>query len=167
MANSVGRPKGGTIYKDTYPEQLKEMMSQGMLNCEIWTEWGIHKDTFYQWMYDHPDLKEAYEIGKPACESWWVRNGREGALKGGKGFSYWVAIMNNKFGWVPGNKQPDSQVNNTIHIGNVNVLQSNTQLIDSIRSLALKHSDIVDLEILDDNNQASDVNGSDDRPQNS
>lgn len=153
MPNKIGRPKGGSIYDDTYPQKLIDMMSEGMLNCEIFAAWDIHKDTFYQWMYDHPEFKEAYEIGKPKCEAWWVRNGRDGATKGGKGFSYWVAIMNNKFGWVPGNKQPDSQTNTTINIGNVNVLQNTTQLIEDIKSLSHKHRDIIDIQLIetDDN----------------
>jgi len=139
-------------YKDTYPEELKKMMADGKLNCHIFAAWGIHKDTFYQWMYDHSELKEAYEVGKPQCESWWIDWGMKGMKGEVKGFNFqtWVAFMNNKFGWVPGNKQPDSQTNNTIHIGNLNVLQNqnNTQLLESIKLLADKHKDKLELELI-------------------
>lgn len=140
-------------YKDTYPEELIKMMSEGALNCHIFSKWNIHKDTFYQWMYDHPEFKEAYEIGKPQCETWWVEWGMKGMRGEVKGFNFnaWIAFMNNKFGWVPGNKNPDNQNTTNISIGSVNVLQNqnSTQLIDYIQSMALKHRDVIDIELIE------------------
>lgn len=148
----VKKPRGRpSKYNDQYPDQLIELMGQGMLNCEICAQWGIHRDTFFQWTRDHEAFKEAYEIGLSRCEAWWVAHGREGALKGGKGFSYWVAIMNNKFGWVPGKATSEGQGSTTnIQIGNVNVLQNGPQLIESIKSLVLKHKDVIDIELIEE-----------------
>lgn len=142
-----------TKYKDTYPEELIKLMSEGKLNCQVFSAWGIHKDTFYQWMYDHPELKEAYEIGKPQCESWWIDWGMKGmqGLVPKFNFNTWVAFMNNKFGWVPGNKQPGEATNQTINIGNLNVLQNqnNTQLLEYIKTMSIKHKDILDVELIE------------------
>ncbi len=140
-------------YKTEYPEELVKLMAEGALNCDIYSKWGICKDTFYQWMYDHPDLKEAYEIGKPLCESWWTSRAKEAMLGQIKGFNanLWIMFMNNKFGWVPGNRQPDSQTNQTINIGNLNVLQnqSGQQLIETIQKLAIKHPEAIEVEVIE------------------
>lgn len=140
-------------YKDTYPADLIEMMEQGALNCDIFTKWGIHKDTFYQWMYDHPDLKEAYEIGKPRCEAWWVAAGKEAMAGKIKGFNsnLWIMFMNNKFGWVPGNKQVAESTTNTINISNLNILQNQNvpHLIETIQRLALKHPEAIEVECIE------------------
>lgn len=142
-------------YRDTFPEELLTLMSEGKLNPQIYAHFGIHKDTFYQWMYDYPEFKDAYHTGKPKCESYWIEWGMKGMRGEVKGFSFqiWIAFMNNKFSWVPGNKQPDSSTTNNINIGNLNVLQNqnNTQLLESIKLLAEKHKDKLELDLITGN----------------
>lgn len=145
-----GRP---TIYKDTYPDELIDLMSKGQLNCQIVSKWDINEDTFYTWLKTKPDLKEAYEIGLPKCQSWWLAWGQQGMMGQIKGFNFnaWIAFMNNKFGWTQGSKQGSEGSATTINIKSINVVQgkSNAQLLDYIKGMATKHSDIIDVQLIE------------------
>src|SRR5687767_7641453 len=87
-------------YVQSHPQRLLELMELGKLDCQIFAEFKISKDTYWRWMKEEPEFKKAHELGKPRCEAWWVtkmvdcwQNGDD------KGFKYCIAIMNNKFGW--------------------------------------------------------------------
>lgn len=154
-------------YNETYPEDLVKLMEQGMLNCEIYAKWGIHKDTFYQWINTHKEFKEAYDIGLAKCEAWWVARGRDGVSTGkGFGFNPWIAIMNNKFGWAQGSRQGEGTTNN-ITIGSVNLLanQSNPQLLDYIKTMTLKHQDIIDIQLIEDKTNSSENSDDQSKPE--
>lgn len=126
-----GRP---TVYKDTMPTELIRMMAQGMLDCEIYAEWSISKETFYVWLREKPEFKEAYDIGLPKCEAWWTAYGRQAMIDGNdKGFKHWIAVMNNKHKWAGDRSNAPT---NNIQIGNINVLnnKSDQELIEFIQS---------------------------------
>lgn len=115
----MARPR---VYKETYPDDLITKMADGQFDYEIYADWDISKDTFYRWLREYPDLKEAYDIGMAKCLKWWTTIGKQRCLQEvDKGFKYWVAIMNNKFGW---GKEEGSRgtVNNTqININKVEI----------------------------------------------
>lgn len=108
-----------SVYKDTYPDELVKLMDEGKLDFEVFAEWDICKDTFYRWLNEYPDLKEAYDRGYAKCYRWWMTKGREKfAASDDKGFKYWIAVMNNKF-WL----LPDSKNTTNINIQNMNILE--------------------------------------------
>lgn len=122
----MSRPIGSGLYNETYCDNLIEEMSQGKLNIEVIAKWGISKKTFYRWVEKYPDLHDAYEIGLVHCEAWWVKFGRECAIRGDdKGFKYFISIMNNKFAW--GKDDAKGTTNQTINISNMNVLATKTE----------------------------------------
>ncbi len=129
----LGRPR---VYQEIYPEDLINKMSQGLFDYEIYADWNISKDTFYRWLREYPDLKEAYEIGFAKCLKWWTTVGKKRCMAlEDKGFKYWISIMNNKFGW--GKEDARSSVTNNTQInvsGSVTVLQSKTdqELIETL-----------------------------------
>ncbi len=123
-------------YQKSHPEQLLELMTQGMLDCEIYAAMGLKKDTFYRWRREQPDFQEAFEIGLPRCEAWWVSRIRTCWEAGDdKGFKYCIAIMNNKFGWGKEEARAGSVTTNNIQIGNMNVLaqKSHQDLLELLK----------------------------------
>lgn len=137
-----------TKYKDTYPDDLIKMMAKGMLDCEIYAEWDISKKTFYKWRNEIPAMEEAFDIGYPKCEAFYVRHARQCMLDGDdKGFKFFIGLMNNKFGWDKGAKAAEGSTTN-ISIGNVNMLQQKDRagLLDYIQTLTTKHQDVIDGE---------------------
>lgn len=110
-----------TVYREEMIPEMIHMMTNGAKDSWIYAHWGITKETFYSWIREKPDFKEAHDQGLPLCEVWWEQKGMElMANSDNKAFNYWIAFMNRKFGW---NKSSDSQTN--INIQNMNVL--NTQ----------------------------------------
>jgi hypothetical protein len=106
MARPVGtgKYKDGTIqeaiYEESHPEKLLELLKLGKLDCEIAASFGISTRTMLRWKDEHDNFKSAYELGKPACEAWWIEFGKTGMSGKVKGYNFnsWVAFMNNKFG---------------------------------------------------------------------
>lgn len=112
-------------YRPEYADQLIEFMSRGMLLEDIASAWNVAPRTLLNWRNEQEDFQEAYEIGLVKCYSWWTTEGKKRFEEGNdKGFKYWMAVMNAKFGW---NKQETNVQNITnIHnqIGNVNVISN-------------------------------------------
>lgn len=151
-----GRPFGTGKYKEEYVTELLDLMSEGLLDCEIYAQWSITKETFYTWLREKSDLKEAYDQGIQICEAWWVGQMRRCFLeRDDKGFKYCIAIMNNKFGWEKGSKQSDQTVTN-VTINQMNVLQnkSRTNLIDFIKNSLHRNRDVIDVNELTDQSRS-------------
>jgi len=151
----AGRP---SKYKKDMPDQLIEMMAQGKLDVQIYAEWGISKQAFYKWLNEHEELKEAHEVGLAKCEAYYA-SAAQRALedRDDKGFKYFIAIMNNKFGWEKGAPKEASTTNN-IQIGNVNVLQqkSRADLLDYVKASLEKHGDILNVKVIDHQPESGD-----------
>ena len=92
--------KENNKYKSEYADRLPEMFKDGESIAEIAKEFKICRATFYNWVRDNPDFKEAYAMGKTYSEAWWMKIGRGGAV--GKidiNPSVWLANMRNRFDW--------------------------------------------------------------------
>lgn len=138
----AGRP---TVYQDTYPTELVELMTTGALDCNICAHWDISRDTFYRWLNEKPELRAAHNRGLEKCEAWWVSKGMAGMDGAVKGFSFnaWIAFMNNKFKWAK--NAADSGTTNNIQIGNINLLQNKSK-DDLVEYIGLKMKDLGLLE---------------------
>jgi hypothetical protein len=138
----LGRP---FTYDETlHPGNLIALMTEGALDCEIYAQWNISKMSFYRWLNEHEELKEAHEIGLSKCEAWWTKRMRERFEAGDdKGFKYCIAIMNNKFGWEKGSKSDGNTTN--ININNMNVLENKSRdsLLEYISAKLLLHKDVL------------------------
>lgn len=125
-----GRP---AKYHSGLPEDLVRLMSLGYTNVWVCNDWNISEKTLYTWLNEKAELREAYEIGLPKCQVWWEKFGKEmmEGMKDAKGFSAWIAFMNRKFNYRGADTtaaQP--QIGNTINIGNMNVLSTDSKEID-------------------------------------
>lgn len=155
----TGRYKPGKIvvntdYLDSHPEKLLIMMKEGYLDCEVYAAFEICKDTFYRWLNEHPELREAHEIGLGHCQAFYARHARNAMLRGDdKGAKYFIMIMNNKFGW---GKEDSRNVTNHTQIniqGNMQILQSksSTELLELLKTDIeyIQQNQILDVELIE------------------
>ena len=137
----AGRP---TDYDPEYHvPKLLELMSRGMLDCDIMSEFDISSSTFYRWKRDHQEFREAHERGLPKVEKAAIIDPlREMiATKNDKGYKPLAHIARNKFGHD--SQQGGNRVNNT----QINITISN---IDDYKKLEQQvREDIVDLNFVD------------------
>ena len=95
-------------YKKQFAEDLPKMFRNGESVAEVCVQLGVSRDSFYYWVNNYPEFKEAYDLGKLHSEAWWSKLGRAGALGERKiQPAVWVFTMKNKFGWRD-QPEPDS-----------------------------------------------------------
>lgn len=143
---------------DFHPNDLVERMARGELNTQVFAAWEISSKTFYKWLQEHEELKEAYDAGLVKCEAEWIRKGVERFdQKIDKGFKYYDLIMNSKFNYK---NQANITNNNTINVqGDLNVLKgrSTAELEELLQDKLAKLSQyteiptlkVVDAEVVD------------------
>lgn len=138
---------------EKHPKKLLELMSIGKLDCEIFTELDISKTTFYRWIREYPDFKEAYEKGLPKCETESIIKPLKKMIetKNEKGYKALAHLARNKFG----HDQSDNKtINNTqININQMNVVKNledyeRLQLEVKEKLLELNITDLPVLDIL-------------------
>lgn len=133
-------------YRPEMPQEMIDMMRQGAKDSWIWAQWGISKTTFYRWRNEYPKLEQAHDEGMPLCQVWWERKGMEFMAEGNhKAFNFWIAFMNNKFGWSQRSQGGDTN----IHVGQLNVFQqqSKEELLKVVQAGLLEHAE--DLNLLE------------------
>ncbi len=155
------RPGRPTLYIDTHPEDLVLRMSEGQLDVEIYSAWGIGKECFYKWRRENPDLEAAFKVGYAKCEAYYAKHARQCMLDGNDaGFKYFIGIMNNKFGWGKGEGNTGT-TNNTINInGNMNVVgRSDSELLEALnQNLDILRLPTVDAEFKQISHNPEDYN---------
>ena len=115
----IGRPNK---YKsECCIEVIKLLNMPAMTDSKICKGLGISRSLFYQWLREIPDFKEAYDLGDPACQSWWEDVGVQGMAGQIPKFNVnaWLAFMKRKYKW---GQDEDSKV--TYKINNMNILQT-------------------------------------------
>jgi hypothetical protein len=118
-------------YKFPYHcDKVQKLMSEGLANCEIYTEFGISRDLFYKWKKNYPEFEEAIGLGEQARKAFYFREARKRWLKGNdKGYKFFQAIAKEELNLLP---NQGTQVN----IGSINVLEgkSESDLIEFIQA---------------------------------
>jgi hypothetical protein len=101
----LSRKEEREMSKSNYRKELcKEILpyfEQGMDVPEVAKELGISKRSFYRYIEQHEEFKEAYEEGKALSEAWWLKQGREAVSNPEHKINatIWIFAMKNKFGW--------------------------------------------------------------------
>lgn len=72
--------KDGEYDTDFHPHDLLKHMGEGNSRSEVCAAWGITYSTFNNWLDKHPELAEAYAIGKPAYDGYYKRALRHSAF---------------------------------------------------------------------------------------
>lgn len=123
-------PRGRPLKYDFefHPVDLFEKMSRGDCDVHIYAAWGISEETFYKWMREYPELKEAHDKGLPAWEKAWLNKGIKFMEEGNdKAYRYWNRILGVKGGEkYKENKNTPTNITN-VSVNNMNVLQGKSE----------------------------------------
>lgn len=63
-----GRP---STFKPEYIDKICTMNAEGKTVVQICAQWKISRDTFYRWLKENKELKEAWDNSIDACQDWW------------------------------------------------------------------------------------------------
>jgi len=122
-------------YHDKLCQDITKLMAAGFSDTEVLSQWKVSRDTFYRWKREHPEFKEAHELGKIMFDATHEQLGREGMLKTRDiDYQFWRDLGKYRHGW---SDKSSTNTNNTqINIDKINILQqqSNSELIDYIKS---------------------------------
>jgi len=72
-----GRP---TKYNKKYCQIVLDMMKQGKSVIACCSKLNIHRDTFYEWVKEHPEFSDTYKLGMAHAETVWEGIGEKGVL---------------------------------------------------------------------------------------
>ena len=140
-------------YTPEHCVKLYKDMAAGLSDTEVMAKWGISRSTFYRWVKEVPELKEAHERGKVAFDAIHEDLGRQGMLKQTDvDYQFWRDLGKYRHGWA---EKPSAATTNTqINIDTMNVLneQTNEELLMFIKAQMEKHpelSNIIDGEIVE------------------
>ncbi len=132
--------------------QLTKKMAAGLSDTEVMAQWGISRSTFYRWIKELPELKEAHETGKVMFDAIHEDLGRQGMMKQTDiDYQFWRDLGKYRHGW---SEKPSASTTNTqINIDTMNVLneQTNEELLAYIKSQMEKMpelSNIIEGELL-------------------
>jgi len=131
-------------YENKYCVELTKKMAAGLSDTEVMAQWGISRSTFYRWLKEIPELKEAHEIGKVMFDSIHEDLGRQGMLKTADiDYQFWRDLGKYRHGWA--DKQSVSTSNTQINIDTMNVLneQTNEELLAYIKSQMERHPELI------------------------
>ena len=122
-------------YNSSYCTDITKKMAAGLTDVEVIAQWPISYSTFYRWKKEHPELKEAADIGKTMYDANMLSLGKQGMLKERDlDYRYWKDLSRQ----VKGLEDPKiGNTNNTqINIDTMNVLneQTNEELLMYIKS---------------------------------
>jgi hypothetical protein len=144
-------------YTKGHAEVLLECLRKGFLKCQVFDALNISKATFYRWLDEYPEFKQAFELGWPKCESFWAKQLQEMTLaRNDAGSKSCVMILNNNFGW--GRDELRSGVTNNMQInvqGNMQIeSKSSSELIElisaNVESLQSKNVLPIEYQVLSD-----------------
>ena len=66
----VGRP---TKYTKEMPQKIYDYLAQGHSLTQFAVSIGVHKDTVYEWVKEHPEFSDAFARAKQASQAHWER----------------------------------------------------------------------------------------------
>lgn len=140
-------------YEPKHCVELYKKMAAGLSDTEVMAQWGVSRSTFYRWIKELPELKEAHERGKVAFDAIHEDLGRQGMLKQADvDYQFWRDLGKYRHGWA---EKPSAATTNTqINIDTMNVLneQTNEELLAFIKSQMERHpelSNIIEGEIIE------------------
>lgn len=135
-----------SLYKPEYCVDLTKEMASGKSDTEVMAKWKISRSTFYRWIKEVPELKEAHEIGKVMFDSIHEDLGRQGMLKiNDIDYQFWRDLGKYRHGWA---EKPSAATTNTqINIDTMNVLneQTNEELLMYIKSQMEKNPELLNI----------------------
>lgn len=117
--------------KKDLPAKMFSQMAKGRTDTQVIADWGISRATFYRWLKQYPELKEAKELGEVQYEAYLDEKGLAGMTKTEDiDFQFWREMCKYKLG------RTEKQFGTQVNIENMNVFndQSNEELLAYIKS---------------------------------
>lgn len=116
--------KRDTKYQPWMCDKIVEVARQGGHVAKMCSEIGIRsRDTFYRWLDEYDEFREAYEYAKLESKAFYEEVLLAGALGKIKGFNFnsVAMVMNNKFS--DEYKRSANSSNTEINIGSINSIE--------------------------------------------
>jgi hypothetical protein len=124
---------------------LYKKMAAGLSDTQVMAQWGVARSTFYRWLKEFPELKEAQEKGKTAFDAIHEDLGVQGMMKTADiDYQFWRDLGKFRHGWA----EKQTATNNTqINIEQMNVLndQTNEELVHYIKSQMERHPELLNI----------------------
>ena len=114
-----------TKYSPDMCKKIIEVAEQGGHVPAMLQAIGVRsKDTFYRWLREYPEFKEAYEASKLASQAFYEEVLLAGALGKIKNYNFnsIAMVMNNKFG--DEYKRSATGSNTEVNIGSINSIEN-------------------------------------------
>ena len=90
---------GGTKYNPAMCEQIIMLAGRGLNQVQIATALGVSEPTFYRWIKEKPEFREAAEAAQQVAEAYWIEVGARGAVGAlPVQFASYAFQMKNRFG---------------------------------------------------------------------
>lgn len=130
-----------------HPQNLIELMSNGLYDCQIEDCWYISHSTFHRWRQENPELQDAYDIGQSKRKAYKIQTYlipmMEGKLEGKHSFNAVKYVMDAELDYT----KPAYGNNGTtnININNMAIINQKTipELIEKLTN---------DMKFLEQNN---------------
>ncbi len=118
-------------------------MAAGLSDTQVMSQWGVSRSTFYRWMKEVPELKDAHERGRVAFDAIHEDLGVQGMMKTTDiDYQFWRDLGKFRHGWkdTAGGGTSNTQIN----IDTMNVLneQTNEELLAYIKSQMERHPEL-------------------------
>lgn len=137
---------GISKYEPKLCVDLTKKMAAGLSDTEVMAQWGISRGTFYRWIKEQPELKEAHDTGKVMFDAIHEDLGRQGMLKQTDiDYQFWRDLGKYRHGW---SEKPSASTTNTqINIDTMNILneQTNEELLMYIKSQMERHPELLNV----------------------
>ena len=127
-------------YQDWMPEKIVEVAEQGGHVAEMCRAIGVRsRDTFYRWLDEFPEFREAYEESKLVSQAFYENLLLAGACGRIKNFNFnsIAMILNNKFS--DEYKRSANGSNTEINIGSINSIEKLDSKALDAKIEALQH----------------------------
>jgi hypothetical protein len=89
-----GRP---TNYDPAFCGRVVEMAAEGCSLVEMAAEFGVVRDTLYEWAKVHPEFSDALARARTICQAWWEKVGRTGLVTQGFNAALWNKNVSCRF----------------------------------------------------------------------
>lgn len=127
-------------YESKHCVDLTKKMAAGLSDTEVMAQWGIARSTFYRWLKEFPELKEAHDVGKVMFDAIHEDLGRQGMLKlNDIDYQFWRDLGKYRHGWA--DKQTATGTTNNVQINILNE-QTNEELLEYIKDNMNKHPEL-------------------------
>lgn len=110
--------------EESHCKLIIDILSNGGDIYKFCTEIGISDRTFYNWKKNHPEFKEAYEIGNTACTQYWIEDLKNNVGNKDLNTPLYTKLLNTK------NRDVFSEKSTSTTIGTLNAQQNNLTLTD-------------------------------------